>query len=1034
MRKEKAADKVNLRRRWRKLCSDADSFRRIPEPRHDLGNGKKNVLILISKPGGGGAERVACFVASGLAETCNVTMLCLHEYGNAYPLDERVQRFCIPHFAAGLQRLERIQYVRAVKKKFRIDISISFLYLLNLLNVFSKGKERVIVSERNNPKLNAPKKFPMTRVLYAMADLVIFQTREVQDMYGKRVKKHSVILPNPVSVSCVASGVRKKKIVHAARLHPNKNQELLLRAFAKFLPAHPQYTLDIYGAGEMETELKALSQRLGLGEHAVFHGNVSDIHEQMADAGMFVLSSNVEGMPNALLEAMMMGLPCISTKCTGAKEVMENGVNGLLVDIGDVTQMAEAMARMADHEEFARQCGRAAVRTAGRFEKKVVLARWQEAVTAEKVKTFLWKDMRWESARLTPGIILPEEKNQKQGKAEKPADIVTLRRGKDIVLQASEGSGKVTDCGSDRMTCIYAGIPGQTDFSLEAEITVMTFLREPGPNNREAFGIFARDTVKPDSFTGEYYSNMAAVGGYYGRYNFFGRDGLCPGANEGVNNFFLYSGVNRPGGVFEEQPLYYHIREDKPIRLRISLRKKGSWFFADMTTPEGEDLLDPLRNGGETELAAGKRVSGREGSWSAFLPNALCCRDRDRYYLGFFAADGSKICIHTDTFRLNLTGEEMPEREEIPGTIPDEKEDRKEEGASFCPDNQDREEKALLTGGGEKIWMVSPEGRSDGEGTEESPLSLEAAIKRSGPGDTVRLKSGRYCLSESVIIGKKHSGTAEKRKTLTGETGLEKGSGNGSVILDFEDSSHSLVLGGDYWDVSGIGVTRGNGFFLSGSHNRIRNCRAFRNRETGFQIRYPEIAGSKEFWPSDNLVEDCVSFENRDPAECNADGFACKVAAGAGNCFRNCTAWLNSDDGFDLFAKNREIGAVRIEHCRSYLNGYRLTEDGSIRETAGNGNGFKLGGSGLAISHEVADSIAEGNRLDGFTSNSNPYLNLYRCRSGNNGNNNYSYYYYAGSKILPNRNIVDCRFEDRDGFSARELLGCLSTEFGIKKE
>lgn len=345
--------------------------------------GKKKILIMIDSLGRAGAQRVACLLASGLAEKCCVVLLVYKKKAQIYPVDKRVKLIYMPTFYYGNKEKANTKYVSALKKAYRIDTAVSLLHQMNLLNVFSKGEERVIVSERNNPKLAYPDDFPVCQDIYGRADYVIFQTKEVQGMFDESIRDHSCVLPNPVSVTCHAKDIRKKRIVNVARLHKNKNQELLIRAFALFVSDHPDYTLSIYGDGPERMMLKRLAGQLGVEDKVILHGNVPDIHEQIADAGMFVLSSNTEGMPNALLEAMMMGLPCITTNCTGAKEVVENRVNGIVTETGNVNALSMAMSFMADYPEEADRMRMNAMRKAEDFHKEKVLYQWEELILGE---------------------------------------------------------------------------------------------------------------------------------------------------------------------------------------------------------------------------------------------------------------------------------------------------------------------------------------------------------------------------------------------------------------------------------------------------------------------------------------------------------------------------------------------------------------------------------------------------------------------------------------------------------------------------
>ncbi|MBQ1320925.1 MAG: glycosyltransferase [Solobacterium sp.] len=333
-------------------------------------------------------------------------------------------------------------------------------------------------------------------------------------------------------------------------------------------------------------------------------------------------------------------------------------------------------------------------------------------------------------------------------------------------------------------------------------------------------------------------------------------------------------------------------------------------------------------------------------------------RDKENIYLGFLAARGCALQVDLDTVAVEY----------------DEKPDVKT-----------------------AILHAAPSGNHSGDGTEAFPLDLQSAVDRCRSGDRIVAHAGRYIMREDLVIPA-GSGKTGMYRTLAAD-------GSGPVILDFCGGEHGFIIEGDCWKISGITVTGGRGFMIQGSHNRIRGCQAAANRETGFLIRHPSINSPKELWPSYNELSDCVSCLNEDRSQQHADGFACKIAAGEGNRLIRCTAWMNSDDGFDLFAKNRDIGSVRLEECRSYLNGYVLKE-GKPAVSRGNGNGFKLGGSGLAADHEAAACTAAGNRGFGFTSNSDPHMRLTACHAENNSRN--YVYYYTGPQAQALRVQENC--------------------------
>ena len=1059
-------------------------MRKIRRKRAD----RSSVMIMVDSLYGGGAERVACNTASVLAKDYHVVMVYYVEKGRSYPLDPEVECISLAGFKVASQGLGPVikRYIKLIKKKKRVKASLSFLYFMNGLNVETKTSEVVICSERNNPSKNEPDHMQAIRRIYENADWVVFQSSIVQNLFGERVKDHSCILPNPVSVECECAAGSRRRVVTAGRLHPQKNQKMLIRAFARFHEKHPEYTLSVYGDGTLKDELQEVIRSMKLEGCVYLHGNVEHIHREIADAEMFVLSSNYEGLSNALLEAMMMGLPCISTACEGSTDVIQNGVNGLLTEVGSEEQLLKAMLLYAEDPEFRKAAAIRGKQTAGSFRREVVMTQWgglirrlieqkndpvKQQCKDKEPRILSWNDLSWQQAALSPEIVYMTETGQKlrqagafrkkrrAGRRSVPAltkgrNAKRQGRGQIIQLQAPSGDGKVTDCGNDRLFCIYTEIPAPCDLTFEAEIEVDSFLHRPGPKNQESFGIFLRDTMEPDPFTGEYYSNMASVGGYYGRYNFFGRSGITADDIGHVRNFYLYRKVNEPGGAFRDRPLHYMIGSDQPVRLRLFLEKKGDMITARLQDASGTDLLSPSLNGGSDEAVGAGGAVYSDGACSVRLPGAFSERDRSRYYLGFQTAAGSGMLIDRNTVRIILTetagetagsgaaadetGVVSAEKSYESGTVqeicgsgntekPNEKSSARESSGYDGPEgpadeaNDLREDVSPAEG---RRWVVSPDGRAGGRGTDDDPMDIDSALASCRPGDTVWLKTGMYSCGRSVIIHKEQSGACGQRKHFTGETGDA-----GRVILDFGGSENALVIRADFWDVSDICVTRGYGIKIEGSYNRIRACCAYRNLETGILIRHPDNNSPQSLWPRGNSIEDCLSFENRDAAECNADGFACKVAAGSGNRFRNCVSWLNTDDGFDLFTKNRAIGSVSIEQCQSYLNGYQIGENGKLIATAGNGNGFKLGGSGLAVKHEAKDCTAGGNRQNGFSSNSNPFMSLERCTAYQNGHLNCYYYYYAADNTRPESNIRACSFGDIAEFKAEELLDQLRDRY-----
>ncbi len=150
-----------------------------------------------------------------------------------------------------------------------------------------------------------------------------------------------------------------------------------MRAFALFLPAHPDYTLHLYGDGRLRETLQALAGDLGISDRVFFEGFQSDVHRAIRDAEMFVLSSDYEGLPNALMEAMRMGLPCISTACTGAVDLIRDGENGLLAPVGDAAALARAMDQLSGDAALRAALGEQATEDMEKYSAEQITKRWE---------------------------------------------------------------------------------------------------------------------------------------------------------------------------------------------------------------------------------------------------------------------------------------------------------------------------------------------------------------------------------------------------------------------------------------------------------------------------------------------------------------------------------------------------------------------------------------------------------------------------------------------------------------------------------
>lgn len=349
----------------------------------------RSLWIVTHNLAAGGCERViaqlaGCFAEAGLA----VTVATEYECEAFYPLHAKVRRFSMLSGSACPSRAIPRAYgnLRRAVRRARPDAVLAMPEKVNVWTVlFLLGSGvPVIVSERNDPRRHPESRLKrlLRRLVYPFAAGFVFQTAQAAAYFPESVRGRAAILDNPLSLDRIGAawtGPRDRRIVFVGRLERQKNAALLLTAFARFRPAHPDWTLQFYGDGSERQSLAALAETLSLTEAMRFFGTVEDVADRIRSAGIFALPSDFEGMPNALLEAMALGLPAVATDCPagGCASLIAHGSTGLLVPAGDADALAAALCALADAPERAAALGRAAREASVRFESRTVAEKWR---------------------------------------------------------------------------------------------------------------------------------------------------------------------------------------------------------------------------------------------------------------------------------------------------------------------------------------------------------------------------------------------------------------------------------------------------------------------------------------------------------------------------------------------------------------------------------------------------------------------------------------------------------------------------------
>lgn len=343
----------------------------------------KDIVIVTGSMARGGAEGVIASVANGLAKRgWKIHIVSLLFDACDYDLDSSVEYINISKEKNNqiLDTPRLVYTLRRMIKQIQPDAVFSFMVAINIVTwKATRGlKVKYIPSERNDPDRGrniVVKK--LQSIAYAAADITVFQTTRAKEYFSKRIQQRSVVIPNPLREMPEAVYRRTNRIVTAGRLTNQKNHKLLIEAFEDIHKDYPDFSVDIYGEGSMKDELQFLIKEKGLSSSVHLCGKVDNVPECIRDAYMFVLPSDYEGLSNALLEAMGIGLPCITTNCAGSDDAIQDGINGLIVPTADKVAMESAMRKLIENQEKAIEMGQKARTSMMRYNVESVINQWE---------------------------------------------------------------------------------------------------------------------------------------------------------------------------------------------------------------------------------------------------------------------------------------------------------------------------------------------------------------------------------------------------------------------------------------------------------------------------------------------------------------------------------------------------------------------------------------------------------------------------------------------------------------------------------
>ncbi len=331
----------------------------------------KSIAFYIGSLSRGGAERVIVNLAEFFHEQgYRVTIVTKERDTVEYSVPEGVPRILADITGDEISKsrvvnlYRRIMKLRRIWKQLQPDHIVSFIKKNNFMAIVSAAGLHipVVVSVRSNPSREYPDKLTrfLVKILFPRTAGVVLQTQQAKAFFPKTVQKKAVILSNSLNKQFLEQTYcarRKKEIVWVGRMDENKNPKLLLEVFIKLADKYPDWVLKYVGDGPLLDDLKMMARQANYEKRIIFTGKIDAVAEAVSQASVFVLTSKQEGMPNALIEAMVLGLAVVATDCPcgGPAELIQSGENGILIPVDDAALLERALIRLMEEDIYREQ-------------------------------------------------------------------------------------------------------------------------------------------------------------------------------------------------------------------------------------------------------------------------------------------------------------------------------------------------------------------------------------------------------------------------------------------------------------------------------------------------------------------------------------------------------------------------------------------------------------------------------------------------------------------------------------------------------
>lgn len=355
------------------------------------------VIFCLGSLNKGGAERVVCNLSNYLVdEGIEVIIIVTKLSKKEYYLSDKIKIFSLDENKKNngiLGNIYRMNLISKIIKDNNVDVVLGFLQepiaRLLFMKTFYRSLKRIplIISMRIDPKtaFNTFKR-KLSLILYNKANGYVFQTSEAKNFFNKKIQMKSVVIANSIDPHFFDIEIdnlkRDNRIVSVGRLTKQKNYPLLIESFLQISKQHPNYILEIYGDGPLKEDLLNQIKENKLEKKIILMGNVEKIEDKIYNAAMFVITSDYEGMSNALMEAMALGLPSISTDSAGggAATLISNWKNGILIPIHSKDELIKSINRLIDDNDICKRISNESRKSMLKYKPEIINKLWLDYI------------------------------------------------------------------------------------------------------------------------------------------------------------------------------------------------------------------------------------------------------------------------------------------------------------------------------------------------------------------------------------------------------------------------------------------------------------------------------------------------------------------------------------------------------------------------------------------------------------------------------------------------------------------------------